>query len=147
MANWTTCSCFMAAATSGGVAPEGVTDPVEGTLPALPTVAPSTPDQAVRPIAATVRASLTTVFPRVPSWWSARSRLARSRPAPPTTWAPMATAWNGAQRPQPALATAARSFSSRTVPAAPLRPTAPIRVPPNQAAAPRSWRVRTSVLR
>ena len=59
----------------------------------------------------------------------------------------MATALTGAHLAQPTAATRTRSRESRTEAAAPLTPTAPISDPPNHAAAPRSCRDRTSVLR
>src|SRR5689334_1790179 len=59
----------------------------------------------------------------------------------------MAAAEMGAQRAQPAAATAARSAGSLTSLDPPLTPTAPIRVPPNQAAPPRSCMARMTVLR
>src|SRR6201995_3660203 len=68
-------------------------------------------------------------------------------PIEPTTCAPMAAAWPGPQRAHPAEATAARSAGSLTSLEAPLTPTAPIRLPPNQAAAPRSCRDRMTVFR
>src|SRR4051812_23915289 len=68
-------------------------------------------------------------------------------PPPPRRCAPIATALTGAHLPHPTAATLARSCGSRTEAAAPLTPTAPMREPPNQAAAPRSCRERTRVLR
>jgi len=62
-------------------------------------------------------------------------------------WAPIAAALTGAHFAHPADATRARSCGSRTAPAAPFTPIAPISEPPNQAAAPRSWRDRTTVFR
>src|SRR5438105_2651379 len=59
----------------------------------------------------------------------------------------MAAAEMGAQRAHPAAATAARSAGSLTSLDPPLTPMAPIRVPPNQAAAPRSCMDRMTVLR
>src|SRR5215208_7669281 len=68
-------------------------------------------------------------------------------PPPPMRCAPIATALTGAHLPHPTAATLARSCGSRTDAAAPLTPTAPIREPPKQAAAPRACRERTRVLR
>src|ERR1700753_4396731 len=59
----------------------------------------------------------------------------------------MATALTGAQRAHPADATAGRSAGYLTSLEAPLSPTAPIRLPPNQAAAPRSCIERMTVFR
>jgi hypothetical protein len=53
---------------------------------------------------------------------------------------------SGVQRAQPVLATRRRWVGSWTTAAAPLTPAAPISEPPNQAARPRSCRVRARVL-
>src|SRR5579875_4127993 len=82
-----------------------------------------------------------------PAWLRTRSRWASSRPAPPTRWAPIAAAENGVHRAQPDEATLARSSGLLTSFDAPLTATAPIREPPNQAAAPTSCRDRMIVLR
>jgi len=85
------------------------------------------------------------VFAVTPDWPLTRPRLARIRPSPPTRCAPIAAAENGAHRAHPDAATRTRSPESITFLDAPLRPTAPIREPPNQTAAPKSCRDRTRV--
>ncbi|GAA2959740.1 hypothetical protein GCM10010518_53080 [Kitasatospora cinereorecta] len=60
----------------------------------------------------------------------------------------MATAFTGVHFAHPELAILEASAAVYpSLPLAPLRPTAPIKDPPNQAAKPRSWTLRRTVLR
>src|SRR6202012_1907807 len=105
------------------------------------------PLYTVVPSAATVSTDLITEFAAAPGCLRTRSRFARKMPIEPTACAPGAAGLPGPQRAPPADATAARSAGSLTSLEAPLTPTAPIRLPPNQAAAPRSYRDRMTVFR
>src|SRR4029453_2417445 len=93
-----------------------------------------------------VRAVLTVLVAATPCWVARRPLLAPVRIAPPAKWAAIPARFSGVQRAQPLLATRSRSVGSSTTAAAPLTPVAPISEPPNQAARPRSCRVRATVL-
>src|SRR4029450_5697926 len=93
-----------------------------------------------------VRAVLTVLVAATPCWPARRPLLAPVRIAPPAKWAAMPARFSGVQRAQPLLATRSRWVGSSTTAAAPLTPVAPISEPPNQAARPRSCRVRATVL-
>src|SRR5687768_5172546 len=90
--------------------------------------------------------ALSALVDATPFWPTIRPLLAVVSLVAPTTCAPMAAAFTGVQRPHPEFATRARSVGSDTSELAPLRPTAPISDPPNQAARPTSCMVRASVL-
>src|SRR3954469_17915926 len=94
-----------------------------------------------------VSASLTLTVPVWPFWASARLRFSASRPAPPTTWAPMARKLTGLHLAQPMLETRSAVRRSPDSSAAALRPARPNSEPPNQAARPTSCMACRTVLR
>ena len=107
---------------------------------------PSTRLYAVTPSAATVSPVFASAMPATPCWPATRPLLPASWPTLPTTCRPMAAAFTGVQRSQPALATAPVrgrvGLGGRGVQA-----TALASVPPNQAARPTSCSERDRVLR
>jgi hypothetical protein len=89
---------------------------------------------------------LATVAPATPRWLARRPLLPASSTAPPARWAAIPARFTGVQRAHPVLATRSRCSGASTTAAAPLRPTAPMSEPPNQAARPRSCNERARVL-
>ena len=140
LSHWLSLSCCCVFATSDGVPGPGSVAPRTGTSPAAAILRLSAALHTAVPSAAPVASVLIAVERPTPSWVATRCESVSSRPAPPTTWAATAAALTGAQRDQPAVEARARCRGSSSSAAAAFRLVAPMREPPNQAAAPASCR-------